>query len=377
MNGGVVELDPLPDANRTRTQDHDARPVRLRPLVFRLVRGVVVRGRGRKLTGARIDDLVGRHKPRRHSAGADLGLPRAKQRRNLGIGESQPLGLRQGRFAAGQPLFARDDACDFGDEETIDPRLSHEIINAPAPAQRLGQREQAEVCGLGHHGGDLRLRPPCGVVQAQATHPKVEGSHRLQQRLGEGATDGHHFAGGLHLRPEPPVAGWKLVKRPARDLHHDVVQRGFERRLRQAGDPIGDLIQPEADRDLGGHPRDRIAGGLAGQRRRTRHPRVDLDHKIRVAGRIQRELDVASTRDPQPVDDMQRRCAQTLVIGVREGLRGGDYDAVACMDTHRIDILHIADGDDRPRAVADDLVLNLFPSLDAALDENLTDRTGQ
>ena len=44
------------------------------------------------------------------------------------------------------------------------------------------------------------------------------------------------------------------------------------------------------------------------------------------------------------------------------------------MHAHRIEVLHVADGDARVRAVAHDLVLDLLPSEERSLDEHLPDR---
>ena len=61
---------------------------------------------------------------------------------------------------------------------------------------------------------------------------------------------------------------------------------------------------------------------------------------------------------------------------IGERLDGRDDDRVARMDAQRIDVLHRADGDARVVGVAHDLVFDLLPADEAALDHDLTDRAG-
>ncbi len=69
---------------------------------------------------------------------------------------------------------------------------------------------------------------------------------------------------------------------------------------------------------------------------------------------------------------MLKRCgAQHLVFHVGERQAGGDDDAVAGVYAHRVDVLHVADGDAVVVAVAHHLVLHFLPARDALLDEDL------
>ncbi len=68
--------------------------------------------------------------------------------------------------------------------------------------------------------------------------------------------------------------------------------------------------------------------------------------------------------------------AQHLVLVVRERLRRRDDDAVARVDAHRVEVLHVADRDAGVRAVPHHLVLDLFPAGERALEQHLVDRAG-
>ena len=63
--------------------------------------------------------------------------------------------------------------------------------------------------------------------------------------------------------------------------------------------------------------------------------------------------------------------AEQLVLLVVEGLRRRDDDGLARVDAHRVEVLHVADGDAVVAAVADDLVLDLLPAAQVFLDQHL------
>ena len=174
--------------------------------------------------------------------------------------------------------------------------------------------------------------------------------------------------------PSRRSASREFVERPARDLDDAVVERRLERRAGLARHRVGNLVEPPPGGDLRRDPRDRIAGRLGGERRRARHPRVHLDDVVLVAVGCERELDVATALDVERVDDAKRRAAQLLVLPIGERLRRRDDHRIAGVHAHGIEVLHVADGDARPRRVADDLVLDLAPAGDRALDEHLADR---
>ena len=67
-----------------------------------------------------------------------------------------------------------------------------------------------------------------GGVRVQARSALFERAERLLQRLREGPADGHHLPYGLHAGSKAVEAAGQLLERPARDLRHDVVDRGLE-----------------------------------------------------------------------------------------------------------------------------------------------------
>ena len=90
----------------------------------------------------------------------------------------------------------------------------------------------------------------------------------------------------------------------------------------------------------------------------------------------QAELDVAAALYPEGPDNLQAGRAQEMVLLVGQRLGRGNDDAVPGVDPHGVQVLHVADDDTGVRPVPHDLVLELFPSLQVALQQDLPDRAG-
>ena len=125
-----------------------------------------------------------------------------------------------------------------------------------------------------------RAWAPGRVLGQEAGARLLQAAQRLVERRAEGAVDGHHLAGRLHLRAQRAVGARELVEREARQLDHHVVERGLEGGDRGPRDGVGDLGQPPADGDLRRHAGDGVAGRLGGQRGRAADARVDLDDRV-------------------------------------------------------------------------------------------------
>jgi hypothetical protein len=257
------------------------------------------------------------------------------------------------------------DAGETVDEPSVDAAALRQRCWIHAVAQSVEQREEPAV---------VRLVDRLGAELPRRRLLLLERPQRLDERGLEGTLDRHHLARRGHLCAEPAVAGRELVKRPTRNLHDAVIDRRFECGEGAARDLVADLLETPADRHFGRDPRDGIARSLRSQRRRPADAGVDLDHVVLRALRIQRELDVASALDAERADDADRRRAEHLMVPVGERLRGRDHDRVARVDAHRIEVLHVADGDARVRGVTHHLVLDLLPSPQRPFDQHLVDR---
>ncbi len=70
------------------------------------------------------------------------------------------------------------------------------------------------------------------------------------------------------------------------------------------------------------------------------------------------------------------RAAQPLVRRIGQRLDRRDDDRVARVHAERVDVLHGADRDARVGGIAHDLVLDLLPAIEVALDDDLADGAG-
>ena len=88
---------------------------------------------------------------------------------------------------------------------------------------------------------------------------------------------------------------------------------------------------------------------------------------------MQRELAVAAALDAELGDDLERGGTKHLIVFIGEGESGRDDDGVARVHADGVEVLHRADGEHVPRAVAQHFELDLLPAADVLFDEHLRD----
>ena len=138
------------------------------------------------------------------------------------------------------------------------------------------------------------------------------------QRLLKAAANTHNLAYGLHLQAEAAVSAFKLVKIPARNFHDHIVKRRLKVGRRGLGDLVVELVERVANRQLRRDFGNGVARSLRGQRRRARHPRIDLNRdNILLLVRAHCELYVASAGEVSDrAHHLNRHVAHALVGGV-------------------------------------------------------------
>ncbi|MNV43974.1 hypothetical protein D3C71_1357120 [compost metagenome] len=197
---------------------------------------------------------------------------------------------------------------------------------------------------------------------------------RLVDRFLECTADRHNLAGCFHLCAELAVGVDELVERPARNFADDIIQRRFEAGIGLTRYRVDDFIQRVAERDLGRHLGDRIAGRFGGQRRGAADTGIYFDNIVLVALRIERELHIAAPLDVQSADDLQGSAAQHLILAVGQRLARSHDDTIARMHADRIEVLHVADHDAVIVRITHDFIFDFFHAGDALLDQTLADR---
>ena len=371
VNGGVVEFHALPDADRAGAEDKDLFALGDNGLVLLLVGGVEVGDVAFKLARAGVDHLV---------HGADvLRAPRVGDRlfralpevREVVVGEAHALGLQQGVGVERRVLdgaLELDDVVELVEEEHVDAREVADTVVVHAQPHELRDGEDTVIRADLDVFHQLFNRHVVELRHVDVAHTDLQRADGLEEALLDRAAHAHHFTCGLHLCAELVRRASELVKREARHLRHDVV----ERRLEGGGSVRDhDLVERHADGDLGRDACDRVAAGLGGQRRGARDAGVDLDEVVLEALGIERKLHVAAALDLKRADQAQRAVAQHVVFAVRERLARRDDDAVARVDADGVEVLHVADGDGGVTRVAHDLVFNFLVALDALFHEHL------
>ena len=211
-------------------------------------------------------------------------------------------------------------------------------------------------------------------VEAVGAH--FQAAQRFLHRLLEGAANRHHLADRFHLRGQTVVRASEFLEVKARDLGDDIVDRGFKgRRGQTAGNVVHQLVQREADRQLGRHFGDREAGRLRGERRGARDARVHFDHDQTAVLRVDRELHVrAACFHADFTQHRQRGVTHDLILFIGQRLRRRDGDGVAGVNAHGVEVFDRADDDAVVVLVAHHLHLILFPPNQRLIDQQLVGR---
>ena len=374
VDGRIVELDALADADRPGAEHDDFRPVAGGRLVLVLIGRVEVRNVALDLGGAGVDHLVDGEEVLTAADGPDLVLRHAPQTGDILVREAHLFGGGKDSDiprCARDDLLEVDDVLDLVEEEHVDLGRVADQAEVGAEADQLGDGVDAVVGAVDDVFQQLLLRHAVKFGHVAVADADLQRADGLEQALLDGAADAHDLAGGLHLGGQLVRGVGELVKREARHLGDDIVDGRLE-----GGRGVGqlDLVEVHADGNLGGDAGDRVARRLRCEGRGARHAWVDLNEVVVEGLGVKRKLDVAAALDLQRADDLERAVAEHVVFVVGQGLRGGDDDRVTGVDADRVDVLHRADGDGGVVGVAHNLELDLLVALDALLDQHLMHR---
>ena len=369
MDGAVIELNALTDADGAGTEHDDGVPPVSGevPCVAQVVEGgIEIGGLGLELCRAGIDHLI---------AGQAVGertLCHASQPSQGLVQVAVLFALEIQRVGHGvlDLSLVIDQVLQLADEPLVDFGDVMDVLHAHALGQGLKDGEQTQVI----HGSQPLVQAAAGgVVVVQAVQLDLRAAHGLHQRGLKGMLDGHDLAGGLHLGAKLPAGPVELIKGPLGELDHHIVHRRLEAGVGFAGHVVLDFVQGIAQGDLGCDLGDGVAGGLGSQRGGPGDSGIDLDDGILKAVGVQGELAVTATLDAHLLDDLQCGRAEHLILFVRQSQRRGHDDRVAGVDAHGVKVLHGADRDGRALVVAHDLKLDLFPAEDILFDQDLRD----
>ena len=203
MHTAVVELGALTDPVRPTPENDDGRFGERRELVFVFVRAVVVRRVRGEFSRARVDGLVGDVHVGGESRRAHVVGIRVPEVRELGIGESEPLGLPpvgarhrvETERCEALPFFHNEQ--DLVEEPWIDRGYFVDALERCEAAQcrfdveeTIGRRErrrpyQRVVVNI--------VELVFGGIAVEPEPARFQRANRLLQRLGKRPADCHHF----------------------------------------------------------------------------------------------------------------------------------------------------------------------------------------
>ena len=311
VHRAVVKLDALTDADRAGAENDDG----FAPAVLRLGRGAVgaveIRADGLELAAAGINHAEGGQHLEPLAQHADIRRLAADEARHRAVrhahlfGGHQRVAIQRGNAVhRAELLFHADDVLHLFEEPDVDLGDLVDVLHRHAAPQRLRDDERALGVDIPQLALQLLVAERLQRRGHKAVPAHFQRAYGLEQRVFEVRADGHDFAGRLHLRADVLVGVNELIKRPAREFQHHVVDRRLGAGVGLPGHAVDDFIERVAQRDAGRHLGNRVARRLGGQRGGARHARVDLDDVILHAVRAERILHVAAALDTQRADDV-------------------------------------------------------------------------
>ena len=211
------------------------------------------------------------------------------------------------------------------------------------------------------------------IIRHQAVHMLLQGTDRFHKSTFKAMTDTHNLSGSFHLCGKGSLCCNKFIKRKSRDLNYTVVKHWLKACVCFACDGIWNLIQCISKGNLCSNLSNGITGSLTCKCRRTAYTWVNLDYTVLKAVWLQRILNITAACDSKLCDNIKSRCTKHLILFVTKSLRWCNYNRVSCVNTNRVNIFHIADGNTVSCTVTHYLILNFFPACDTAFYQNLSD----
>ena len=380
----VVELDTLTNTVRATAQHHDLVTAAWIGFALFFIGRVHVRGIGGKLGGAGIHPLVHRVHLELVTQAAQGLFADAQQAGQTDIGKALALqAVHQVVVDIGQaesldPFLFLDQILELNQEPGIDLGQIEDLLQAHAGAEGVGQIPDTVRTGHGQFTGQIGGGIGAGQIHLgiQTTDAHFQTTQGFLQGFLEGPTNGHDFAHGFHLGRQARIGVGEFLEGKTRDLGYDVVNCRLKgRRRATASDVVLQLIQGVTHGQLGGDLGNRETGGLGGQRRGTRDPRVHFDHHHAAVNRVDAELYVRTTGFHADLTQYrQRGVTHDLVFLVGQRLGWCDSDRVTCVHAHRIEVFDRADDDAVVLFVADHFHLVFFPADQRFVDQQLLGR---
>ncbi|KAH8720481.1 hypothetical protein HC256_000873 [Beauveria bassiana] len=338
-DGTPIKLDGATDTVNTRAENDGTIVIKSDVVRRAVVRGVEIVGIGGEFSGERVDSLDPGSDTEAKTVRADLVLGALDSVGDLTIREAHLLGLEH--LLVEEPLVNLGQVVDFVNRVVF---VDHGLADG----------EPAAVSGV------LQLKVEVvKLVALEAHEAGIDLADGLLEGLFKGTANGHDLADRLHGAANVALDVLELGEIPARNLGDNVIERRLKVGGGGLGDGVGQFGQGVAETDFGGGGR---GAGETG---------VDLDDAVVEAVGLQGVLDVALADDAEVADNLDGGGAEHVVLFVAQRLAGGDDDGVAGVDSKRVKIFHVADGDTVVVGVADDFVLDLLPAFERLFNEDL------
>ena len=198
---------------------------------------------------------------------------------------------------------------------------------------------------------------------------RTDGLHKGTFKI---ITDTHDLSGCLHLSRQCTFCTDEFIEWKSWNLYYTVVKHRLKACVSLLRNRILNLIQSITKCNLSRNLGNRISCCLRCKCRRTADTRIHLDNTVLKCLWMQCILYVTSSCNIQLTDNIQCRSTKHLILFISQRLRRCYNDTVTGMNAARLNIFHITYSNTVTIAVTHHLILDLFPSGDTTLNQNLT-----
>ena len=193
-------------------------------------------------------------------------------------------------------------------------------------------------------------------------HSLSDHTKTFLNRFFKSASDSHYFTNRFHGRTQFFINPMEFTQIPTRNLTYDIIQCRFEESGSSLGYRVLQVEEPITQSQFGSNESQRITGCFGCQSGRTGKTGVHFNNPIIFGFGIEGILYITFTHNTNMADDTYSQLAKFMVFFIRKRLGWSNNDRLTGMDTQRIEVFHITNGDTVIETVTYHFIFHFFPA---------------